>query len=99
MADRNSLLGRSRPNERLSRDEIAALDKVTSTPRAEAASTPAKPAHPKQLKVPAKALNFHWITLCPSCGRKAAGQGIPKSGQCLARCGAAEPRFTWLRRE
>ena len=86
MPDRNSLLGRSRPNEKLSKEEIAALDKVTSTPpRPQPASTLAKPADGKKLRVPAKALNFHWTTLCPSCGRKTAGQGIPKSGQRLAK--------------
>ena len=94
MVDRNSRLGRARPSERLTRDEIAALDKVTSTPpRPQPASTSSKPADGKKLRVPAKALNFHWTTLCPSCGRKAAGQGIPKSGQRLARCGGCRAQI------
>ena len=100
MADRNSLLGRSRPSEKLTREEIAALDKGTNTPpRPRSASRSAKQANPKQLKVPAKALNFHWSTLCPACGRKASGQGIPKYGQRLAPgAGAAEPISTCNRR-
>ena len=101
MPDRNSLLGRSRPSEKLSRQEIAALDKVTTTPpRHQPASASDNQGNPKKLKVPAKALNFHWTMPCPSCGRKAAGQGIPKAGQRLARCAGDAGRIsTWLRRE
>ena len=76
MPDRNSLLGRSRPSESLTREEIADLDKVTAPqPRSQPVSTPAKLANPKKLKVPTKALNFHWSFPCPPCGRKAAGTG------------------------
>ena len=57
MAKRTSLLGRSRPSERLTREEIAALDKVTLPPE-----PPPKPP-----------------------GNK--GDGQPKPGQRLARCG------------
>ena len=32
MTNRNSLLGRSKPSEKLTREEIAALDKVTVPP-------------------------------------------------------------------
>ena len=32
MTNRNLLLGRSKPSERLSREEIAALDRVTAPP-------------------------------------------------------------------
>ena len=38
MTNRNSLLGRSRPREKLTREEIAALDKATVPP-----APPAKP--------------------------------------------------------
>ena len=38
MAKRTSQLGRSRPSEKLTREEIAALDKVTLPPE-----TPARP--------------------------------------------------------
>ena len=48
MTNRNSLLGRSRPKEKLSREEIAALDKVTAPePRPQHASKPEKPAGKK----------------------------------------------------
>ena len=39
MANRNALLGRSRPREKLTREEIAALDKATVPPAP--ATTPA----------------------------------------------------------
>ncbi len=52
MTNRNSLLGRSKPSERLTREEITALDKAT---------VPPAPA--------------------------TAGDGQPKPGQRLARCG------------
>ena len=94
MVDRNSLLGRSRPSEKLPRKEVAPLDKVTSTPpRPQTEATSTRPVNPKHLKVPAKALNFHWNTPCPSCGRKIAGEGIPTSGQRLARCGGCRPNI------
>ena len=44
MRKRDSLLGRARPAERLTREQIAALDKETSTPPAPPA--PTKPTAP-----------------------------------------------------
>ena len=51
MNNRDSLLGRSTPRERLTREEIAALDQETSTPAAPAAPPkPAAPPAPEQPK-------------------------------------------------
>ena len=101
MPDRNSLLGRSRPNEKLSKEEIAALDKVTSTPpRPQPASTSAKPVDGKKLRVPAKALNFHWTTLSVLLAAvRLQGRASPSPVSASLGAGAAEPRFTWIRRE
>ena len=44
MRNRDSLLGRPRPAERLTKEQIAALDKETSTPAAPPA--PTKPTAP-----------------------------------------------------
>ena len=33
------------------------------------------------------AITWRWIGLCPKCGFKVSGQGNPKSGERLARCG------------
>ena len=95
MADKSSLLGRSRPSERLSRDEIAALDSATAPPpqRPQPTSKPAMSAKAQKVQVSAKAVSFHWSAPCPSCGRKVSGQGIPQSGQRLARCGGCRSQL------
>ena len=89
MANRNSLLGRSRLTERLTKEEKAALDRTTTAP----APTP-PPANPPQNKTGAKQTNvrkdqlqFRWTVECPECGFKVAGDGQPQAGQRMARCG------------
>ena len=86
MAKRTSLLGRSRPSEKLTREEIAVLDKVTLPPE-----TPAKPPENRgsglKLKVRNDMLKFRWSLECPGCGFKVTGDGQPQLGQPLARCG------------
>ena len=86
MTNRASLLGRSRPSERLTRDEIAVLDKVTLPPE-----PPAKPLGKNgggpQRMVPKDLLKFRWSLECPACGFKVTGDGQPQPGQRLARCG------------
>ena len=86
MTNRNSLLGRSKPREKLTREEIAALDEATVPPE-----PPAKPPGKKgggpQRMVRKDLLKFHWSLECPGCGFKVTGEGQPKSGQRLARCG------------
>ena len=85
MAKRTSLLGRSRPSERLTREEITALDKATVP------EPPAKPPWKNgggpQRMVPKDLLTFRWSLECPGCGFKVTGDGQPKPGQRLARCG------------
>ena len=84
MTNRNQLLGRSKPSEKLTREEIADLDTVTTPPPAkQPASNPPR----LKLQVSPSAIQLRWTALCPSCGRKASGQGNPKPGQRLARCG------------
>ena len=91
MANRNALLGRSRPREKLTREEITALDKATVPPAP--ATTPAKPTPPgnrgggPQRMVRRDLLKFRWSLECPGCGFKVTGDGQPKPGQRLARCG------------
>jgi hypothetical protein len=96
MADKNSLLGRSRPSERLSRDEVAALDSATAPPQQRPQPTtpgPAKSAKAQKVQVSVKAVSFRWSAPCPSCGRKVTGQGIPQSGQRLAKCGGCRSQL------
>ena len=87
MTNRNLLLGRSTPREKLSKEEIAALDQVTAPP--------APPAKPKQTgkkgsgpqrMVRRDLLKFRWSLECPGCGFKVNGEGQPQPGQRLARC-------------
>ena len=89
MTNRDSLLGRSRPRERLTREEIAALDKATSppAPKASQAKPPQNKTGATQRKVRKDQLKFHWTIECPECGFKVAGSGQPQPGQRLARCG------------
>lgn len=89
MTNRNSLLGRARPREKLTKEEVAALEKATAPPVPKA--RPAKPVENKtggtQRTVRKNLLKFHWTTECPACGFKVAGSGNPRPGQRLARCG------------
>ena len=93
MTNRNSLLGRSKAREKLTREELAALDKVTAPPVPPALPTkqPAKPPEQKsggtQRKVRKDLLKFRWSIECPGCGFKVTGNGQPRPGQRLARCG------------
>ena len=86
MAPKTSLLGRSRPSERLTREEIAALDKAT-LPTTPLAKPPGKSGGGPQRMVPKDLLTFGWSLECPACGFKVTGNGQPQSGQRLARCG------------
>ena len=90
MTNRNVLLGRSKPSEKLTGEEIAALDKVTTPPAPTA--PPAKPpgkkgGGPQQRMVRRDLLKFRWSLECPGCGFKVTGDGQPQPGQRLARCG------------
>ena len=97
MTNRNSLLGRSRPTERLTKDEKVALDRATTAPAPAPPTPPAPtpaPANPpqnktiaKQTKVRKDQLKFHWTVECPECGFKVSGGGEPQPGQRMARCG------------
>ena len=88
MTNRNLLLGRSKTSEKLTREEIAALDKVTVPP-----APPAKPnltgkkGGGTQRMIRKDLLKFRWSFECPGCGFKVTGDGQPKPGQRLARCG------------
>ena len=83
MTDRNVLLGRSKPSEKLSREEIAALDKVPTPP----AKPPGKKGGGSPRMVRRDLLKFRWSLECPGCGFKVTGDGQPQPGQRLARCG------------
>ena len=91
MTNRNSLLGQSRPREKLSKEEIAALEATMPEPRPQPASKPAKPVGKKgggpQQMVRRDLLKFRWSLECPGCGFKVTGDGQPQPGQRLARCG------------
>ena len=86
MSIKTSLLGRSRPSEKLTREDVVALDKATLSPE-----TPAKPPWKNgggpQRMVPKDLLTFRWSLECPGCGFKVTGDGQPQPGQRLARCG------------
>ena len=87
MTNRNLLLGRSKPSEKLSREEIAALDQVT-TPPAPPAKPPGKTGGGHQQRMVRRVLlKFRWSLECPGCGFKVTGEGQPAPGQRLARCG------------
>ena len=89
MTNRASQLGRSRPSEKLTSEEVAALDKA-SVPTA----PPAKPHGNKgggpQRMVPKALLKFRWSIECPGCGFKVTGDGQPRPEQHLARWGSGK---------
>ena len=76
MTNRNSLLGRSKPREKLTREEIAALDEAT-VPPAPPAKPPGKKGGGPQRMVRKDLLKFHWSLECPGCGFKVTGNGQP----------------------
>ena len=77
MAKRTSLLGRSRPSEKLTRKEIAALDEAT-VPPVPPAKPPGKKGGGTQRMVRKDLLKFHWSLECPGCGFKVTGNGQPQ---------------------
>ena len=84
MTNRTSLLGRSKARERLTKEEVAALEKATAPP------TPKPPENKTsgtQRTVRKNLMKFHWTVECPACGFKVAGTGNPRPGQRLTRCG------------
>ena len=85
MTNRASQLGRSRPSEKLTREDVAALDKATMP------DPPVKPPWKNgggpQRMVRKDLLTFRWSLECPGCGFKVTGNGQPRPGQRLARCG------------
>ena len=89
MTNRNLLLGRSKPSERLTREEISALENMTvpSAPPTPPAKPPGKKGGGQQRMVRRGLLKFRWSLDCPGCGFKVTGEGQPKPGQRLARCG------------
>ena len=88
MTNRNPLLGRSKPSEKLTREEIAALDKAAAPPAPPAKPGPSgKKGSGQQRTVRRDMLKFRWSLECPGCGFKVTGEGQPKPGQRLARCG------------
>ena len=79
MTNRNKILGLPRAGERLSRSEISSLEK---------AAAPPKPSvNRENVKVKASAVTWRWTVVCPKCGFKASGQGNPKQGERLSKCG------------
>ena len=91
MTNRSRLLGRSKPSEKLTREEIAALDQATvpptPPPTQPGPQTPPKKGGGQQRTVPRNILKFRWSVECPGCGWKVNGEGQPRPGQRLARCG------------
>ncbi len=77
MTNRNSLLGRSGPTDRLSKQEIQALDHAAApaVPKAATAQPPQNKNIGKEAKVKRALLKFHWTMECPECGFKVAGSG------------------------
>ena len=86
MTNRNPLLGRSKPSEKLTKAEITALDQ-SAAPPAPPPKLPGKKGGGQQRTVRWDLLKFRWSLECPGCGFKVTGEGQPKPGQRLARCG------------
>ena len=83
MTNRNLLLGRSKPSEKLSREEIVALDRVTAPP-----ALPAKPPKAtgktgggqQQRMVRRDLLKFRWSFECPVAVSRSPARASPSPG-------------------
>ena len=77
MTNRNSLLGRSKARERLTREEVAALEKATAPPihKPRQAKPPENKTSDTQRTVRKNLMKFHWTMECPEYGFKVAGSG------------------------
>ena len=95
MTNRNLLLGRSKPSEKMTREEIAALDRVAAPPAPPAKPGPSgKKGSGQQRMVRRDLLKFRWSLECPGCSFKVTGEGQPQPGQRLARCGRCKVVLT-----
>ena len=82
MTNSYRILGRPNAGERLSRAEIATLEEVAPPPK------PQRPSvNRENVKVKSSVITWRWAVVCPKCGFKLSGQGNPKPGDRLARCG------------
>ena len=91
MPDIKSLLGLSRPSEKLTREETAALDTV-------ATSRPSTPSKPERVKVSEAQFRFHWSAPCLACGRKQADRVFRKSASASPVVEAAGLISPWLQK-
>ena len=84
------MLGRPRRGERLSAQERAALERLVEPEPG--VSVPAKAPAPGDgsVHLPKKALAWRWTANCPRCQTKIGGQGSPRPGQRLTRCGSCK---------
>ena len=82
MTDSNRILGRPRAGERISRSDLP-LEKDEALPKPPVNQENAQETVPVQ----ASALTWRWATVCPACGFKISGDGTPKRGKRLSRCG------------
>ena len=75
--------------------EIAALEAITAEPKPQPDSKPEKPPGKKgggqQRMVRRNLLKFRGSFDCPGCGFKVTGDGEPKPGQRLSKCGRGKP--------
>ena len=89
MRNRDSLLGRARPADRLTKEQIAALDRATSTPPAPPA--PTKPTAPPATPAPAPTANKPEKPR----SKQAAKPTAPKNGPVIHKVRRDQLSFRW----
>ena len=91
MTNRNVLLGRSKPSEKLTREEIDALDKVTvpPVPTTPSAKPPGKKGGGSPRMVRRDLLRFRWSLECPGCGSRSTAMASPSPGNVWRGAAAA----------
>ena len=95
MTNKNLLLGRSKPSEKLTREEIAALDKATVPPAPPAKRADRKKGGGPQQMVRRDLLKFAGASSAPAAVSRSPAMASPSPGNVCRGAAAAKWSSSW----